>query len=258
VCRLGDFVRYYVRLDEAIADLNDRLGGLPSPTEAEDIWDDLWHEEAHHSTALEGNTLVLKQVRQLLDEGRAVGSKELSEYMEVQGYANAARWVYGQALEPGAWNNGELLTLHEVRAVHQRAMTPVWEVMPHSQASDEERPGSWRRHDIETFAEGMRPPPFPDIDHLMHDWAADVNTLRNSDDIALPERLARVHSTFEQIHPFLDGNGRAGRLLLNLVLVRMGYPPAIVSRTIATPTFELCAWQIAVTTDHSANSLPDR
>jgi Fic family protein len=112
-------------LDEAIADLNDRLGGLPSPTEAEDIWDDLWHEEAHHSTALEGNTLVLKQVRQLLDEGRAVGSKELSEYMEVQGYANAARWVYGQALEPGAWNNGELLTLHEVRAVHQTAMTPA-------------------------------------------------------------------------------------------------------------------------------------
>jgi len=55
---------------------NDRLGGLPSPAEAEDIWDDLWHQEAHHSTALEGNTLVLDQVRKLLDEGRAVGSVE--------------------------------------------------------------------------------------------------------------------------------------------------------------------------------------
>src|SRR5207237_2270985 len=70
----------YARLDEAIADLNQRLGGLPSPTEAEDIWDDLWHQEAHHSTALEGNTLVLDQVRRLLDEGRAVGAKELREY----------------------------------------------------------------------------------------------------------------------------------------------------------------------------------
>ncbi|MEO6713133.1 MAG: Fic family protein, partial [Mycobacteriales bacterium] len=91
----------YARLDEAIADLNTRLGGLPSPAAAPDIWDELWHLEAHHSTAIEGNTLVLNEVRKLLDEGRAVGSKELSEYMEVKGYADAARWVYGQALAAG-------------------------------------------------------------------------------------------------------------------------------------------------------------
>lgn len=42
------------------------------------------------------------------------------------------------------------------------------------------------------------------------------------------EELAKLHARFEQIHPFLDGNGRAGRLVLNLLLVRLGYPPAIV------------------------------
>lgn len=65
--------------------------GLPKPCETKSLWDDLWHLEAHHSTAIEGNTLVLREVERLLEEGRAVGSKELKEYMEVLGYADASR-----------------------------------------------------------------------------------------------------------------------------------------------------------------------
>ena len=91
----------YERLRVQIGELRDRLGGLPSPSEADEIWRGIWLEEAHHSTAIEGNTLVLKQVELLLEQGRAVGNKELREYMEVRGYADAASWVYGQALEPG-------------------------------------------------------------------------------------------------------------------------------------------------------------
>lgn len=66
---------------------------MPTTIEAESIWRGIWLEEAHHSTAIEGNTLVLKQVELLLAEGRAVGNKELSEYLEVGGYATAADWV---------------------------------------------------------------------------------------------------------------------------------------------------------------------
>ncbi len=93
----------YSRLDEAFEELRARMAGLPSPLEAEGIWTTIWFEEAHHSTAIEGNTLVLKQVERLLADGVAVGERELKEYMEVRGYASAAQWVYGQALEPGAW-----------------------------------------------------------------------------------------------------------------------------------------------------------
>src|SRR5215213_10834285 len=120
----------YDRLRVQIGELRDRLGGLPSPVEAQGIWRGIWLEEAHHSTAIEGNTLVLKQVEQLLDEGRAVGNKELREYMEVQGYADAAAWVYGQGIQPGDWSGGKLITLAEVREVHSLAMAPVWEVAP--------------------------------------------------------------------------------------------------------------------------------
>ena len=218
----------YVQLDDAIEDLRSRMGGLPSPAEAEEIWSDLWHQEAHHSTALEGNTLILNEVRKLLDEGRAVGSKELKEYMEVIGYGAAAKWVYGQAMEPGDWTTGDLLSVQEVRTVHYEAMTPVWNVAPHPHATPAETPGNWRRHNIQPFPEGMTPPPFPEVDHLMTDWVAGVNKLRELSEAPFAERLGKIQNDFERIHPYLDGNGRTGRLLLNLLLVRLGYPPAIV------------------------------
>lgn len=218
----------YQRLDEAVTELRERLGGLPAPAEAEDIWSDIWHQEAHNSTAIEGNTLVLHEVEKLLAEGRAVGAKPLRDYMEVKGYGNAARWVYGQALEPGEWQTDRLLSIHEIRHVHYAAMSLVWAVDPHPHATDAEGPGNFRQHEIATFPEGMKPPTWTLVDPLMSDWIAETDRLRDSTDEPLPERLARLHNRFEQVHPFLDGNGRTGRLILNLLLGRLGYPPAIV------------------------------
>jgi hypothetical protein len=216
------------RLTALLGELRSRLGGLPSPEEAESIWTDIWYQEAHNSTALEGNTLVLKEVETLLGEGRAVGQKELKDYLEVKGYADAAHWVYRQATRP-SWTSGKLLTVTEVRQVHQRAMRPVWEVAPHPEARPGEGPGNWRKHDIRAFAGGMRPPDHTDVPALITDWVAEVG--RVADDPApVADALAKRHASFERIHPFLDGNGRAGRLLMNLVLVRLGYPPAVIRK----------------------------
>ena len=217
----------YERLAFQIGELRDRLGGLPSPLEADGIWRGIWLQEAHHSTAIEGNTLVLRQVEQLLAEGRAVGNKELREYMEVRGYADAASWVYGQALE-GDWAGGELLSLTELRHIHRLALTPVWDVAPHGHATAAENPGSFREHDIQPFASGMQPPAWTDVPPQIADWISDAQALGVQRLDLEPEALARLHARFEQIHPFLDGNGRAGRLVLNLLLVRLGYPPAII------------------------------
>ena len=221
----------YERLHIQIGELRQRLGGLPSPLEAEGIWRGIWLEEAHHSTAIEGNTLVLKQVEALLAEGRAVGNKELSEYLEVRGYANAADWVYGHAIQPGDWTDAGLISLTELRHIHELAMTPVWDVAPHPQATERERLGSFREHDIQAFPGGMTPRPWPEVPAQINSWVADAHALAGASESALPETMASLHARFEQIHPFLDGNGRAGRLVLNLLLVRLGYPPAIIYKS---------------------------
>ncbi|WP_198167984.1 Fic family protein [Herbidospora yilanensis] len=224
----------YDRLARALQELNQRLGGLPSPAEAQEIWSDIWHLEAHHSTALEGNTLVLREVQTLLDQGRAVGAKPLREYNEVKGYGDAAKWVYGQALEPEVWNEGQLISLSELRHIHYTAMTPVWDVAPHPDATDQERPGSFRQHDLHPFAEGMTPPAWPLVPGEIQAWVDQVcatgKKLEAGEDLGhpLPEELARIHNAFERVHPFIDGNGRTGRLALNLILVRLSYPPIII------------------------------
>lgn len=215
------------RLADEVSSLRERLGGLPLPIEAEDIWTEIWYQEAHGSTALEGNTLVLREVETLLRDGRAVGDKQLKDYLEVTGYADAAQWVYGQALAPGGWSDGALLTVTEVRQIHARTMGPVWGTAPHPAASDRESPGNWRLHNIQAFPAGMRPPDHTQVPALMTDWVTSVNQIPK-DTRPPAEAVAVRHADFERIHPFLDGNGRAGRLLTNLILVRLGYPPAII------------------------------
>ncbi|MBX3030771.1 MAG: Fic family protein [Chloroflexi bacterium] len=220
------------QVDLGVSDLA-RAGGLPVPAENEAIWRDIWYEEAHASTAIEGNTLILKEVRALLDEGRSVGNKELREYLEVQAYANAARWVYAQARTPEeSVPDGVLLTLTELRHIHALAVGPVWELFPPDGLDPAEGPGSFRRHDIAQFPDGMVPPPFTQVHAAITDWLDALGSDRAATHPIV--RIAAAHGEFERIHPFRDGNGRVGRLILNLLLVRSGYPPAVLRNKIRT------------------------
>lgn len=219
-------VELYRAVDDALGDLR-RVGGLPNPSEADSIWRGIWHEETHNSTAIEGNTLALRQVQMLLDRGLAVGDKELREYLEVQAYGEAAHWVYEQAAGEGDWQGDLVPTLTELRHVHRLVVEKVWTQSPPSDLHPAEGPGSFRHHEIAMFAGGMQPPPFVTIPGLIDDWLH-VAQAGHRNDEHLMEHLAATHIRFESIHPFRDGNGRTGRLMMNLMLVRRGYPPAII------------------------------
>jgi hypothetical protein len=83
----------------------------------------------------------------------------------------------------------------------------------------------------------MTPPSHIQVPSDMDLWARDARafgTRLHAGRIAperIPFELARIHQRFEAIHPFIDGNGRAGRLVLNLILVRLGWPPAIIFKS---------------------------
>lgn len=224
----------YERLERAVDDL-EGVGGLPAPEEAKSIWEGIWHEEAHHSTAMEGNTLLMKEVQLLLFEGKAVGSKELKEYLEVQGYADAAQWVYSQAVK-GATPPPEFagITLSELREIHRLVVAPVWPHFPPPQLDRRERPGNFRYGEIEPLRTGLKPPLAIEVPGLVGDWVDSVQPVVEAsvwDESIHPiERFAELHAAFERIHPFSDGNGRVGRLVLNLLLVRYGYPPAVIHK----------------------------
>lgn len=105
---------------------------------------------------------------------------------------------------------------------------PVWAVAPHEHAGADEGPGDFRRQDIQPSGSGMTPPTWPTVGAEVRAWVQSACRLADGEGAPWPERVARVHASFERVHPFIDGNGRTGRLALNLLLVRLGYPPAIV------------------------------
>ena len=132
------------------------------------------------------------------------------------------------------WHSGDLITITEIRHIHTVAMSPVWEVAPHPDADPLEGPGGFRRHDIQPFAGGMTPPTWTDVPSRLETWvraAVDLGRRAASRAVRareLPLELSQLHCAFETIHPFIEGNGRVGRLVLNLLLVRLGWPPVII------------------------------
>jgi len=199
-------------LDEHVRLLHDTLGGLPRAVEADQILRQIWIDDVHNSTAIEGNTMTRAQVENLVVRGRASGS--LAESLDVEGYSRAADWVYQHARD---YEGVPVAVLSEI---HKNAVGLTWEVDP---PATRDRPGAWRTGGVRVRAVQVALPSL--IPALLGEWSESTRNLADRHPIV---HAAHHHAWLERIHPFVDGNGRTGRLVLNFMLLQHGYPPAVI------------------------------
>ncbi|HKW92094.1 MAG TPA: Fic family protein [Methylomirabilota bacterium] len=202
-------------LDEEVALLRSSLGGLPRAVEADEILHAIWLDDVHHSTAIEGNTMTRAQVADLVERGRA--SAGLIENLEVKGYADAADWVYRHAPD---YSHVPVGTVSEV---HKRALKLAWDLEP---PATRDEAGAWRKTSVAVRSVKVSVPAAIPAD--LGAWSASTSKLADRHPVV---HAAIHHAWFERIHPFTDGNGRVGRLLLNFMLIQRGYPPAVILKS---------------------------
>ncbi|GHO55769.1 Fic family protein [Ktedonobacter robiniae] len=210
--------RLATRLQEKKAEL-DRHRPLPAGTVTR-LNEDLKVMLTHHSTAIEGNTLTLNETAMVIEYGMTVGGHSLREYKETENHARAYDYVLQLVNGKGDqhWQRNTPISQEVVLTLHKLVMLTIL---------DEEQTGVWRTVPVYIRGSNMTPPPAREVPRLMREWEKWVEGKqgRQYDPVT---RAAIAHHGFEAVHPFPDGNGRVGRLLLNLMLMREGYPPALV------------------------------
>jgi len=171
---------------------------------------EFYYQHIYHTVALEGNGMSLEQIRVVIDHHTAVAGKSIQEHNEVIGLSEALQYLNNSLL----MKIGEL-TLNDVRSIHKR-------VMGHA---DPYIAGEFRSSQV--FIGHHIPPDPSDVDEFMkgfEDWINSPETLK----LHPVEFAALAHYRLVFIHPFLDGNGRTARLLMNFILMRHGIPPVSI------------------------------
>jgi cell filamentation protein, protein adenylyltransferase len=177
--------------------------GLDNLNQSHDI------ELTYTSNAIEGNTLTAAETRIVIEHGITIGGKPLKDHLEAVDHFEALRYVRELARETEPLREADLRNLH--RLVMQR--------------SDPDMAGRYANQGryVETDSGRHHFPSPAEVPAMMGDFAQWLGAAA-----ATPETAFTAHRRLVEIHPFNDGNGRTARLLMNLVLLRGGYPPVAV------------------------------
>ena len=167
----------------------------------------LW---TYNSTRIEGSSLTLPETSELIKHDISASGKPLKDHAAVKNHKIAIDLVRKLAEKKGALREDEMLDIHRA-VLHNEIGTHV---------------GRYREVPVYITNSLFVPPPPEQVPGMMRDLIKLVN--KNTDKLDPVALAAMVHHIFVTIHPFEDGNGRAGRLLSNLILMRNGYPPIII------------------------------
>ena len=167
----------------------------------------------YNSNAIEGSTLTYSETKLILNEGITIGGKSINEHLEAINHQEAISFI-----EDMAKINTKEITLADIKNIHQLILKGI----------DKQNAGTYRRRnvgvvksdgEIHSFVEPLK------IEESMGEFIKWLHTQNIEETVLL---AALIHLKFVSIHPFIDGNGRTARLLMNLVLLQNGYPQAIV------------------------------
>lgn len=194
------------RLSERKA-IFDLFGGMPEVTVQNTEWLYMLEQDTRHSLAIEGYFASDDELEAVLAGSRSS--------VEVTNYFRTAQTVYDLALQYfRGRDQGPHLDIALVRHVHSELFR-----------NKDERRGRFRSGGIRILRARVQPPEF-DIESYLQ--AAVRLMLDDLEHLPILTALARAHTLFESIHPFPDGNGRTGRILMNYLAIGRGYPPIII------------------------------
>jgi Fic family protein len=196
---------------EEIDKLKKKLDSFrPLPSEVlKNLHEDLVLRWTYNSNAIEGNTLTLKETKVAL-EGITIGGKTIREHFEVINHREAIFFVEDLV------KKNEPLSQWQIKSIHQLILKNI----------DDKNAGSYRKNNVIISGASHVPPDFTQVPDLMESF---IETYKSNFIKLHPvEKAARVHVDFVKIHPFIDGNGRTARLLMNLELMKSGFPPVIL------------------------------
>ena len=166
-------------------------------------------EYTYNSNAIEGNTLTLRETDMVL-RGLTIDQKPLKDHMEAVGHKEAFDYVRELVQEKAPMSERVIQQIHYLVLADKKDDRGVYRRVPVRIMGAQHEP-------VQPYL--IRPM----MEQLLADFAASQEHIVT--------KLARFHIEFEGIHPFIDGNGRTGRLLVNLELMKAGYPPIDIKFT---------------------------
>ncbi|XP_028681171.1 protein adenylyltransferase FICD [Erpetoichthys calabaricus] len=176
------------------------------------VMEETYYHHIYHTVAIEGNTLTLSEIRHIIETRYAVPGKSLLEQNEVIGVDAAMKYMNTTLL-----SRIGSVSITDILEIHRRVLGYV----------DPVEAGSVRTNQV--FV-GHHIPPHPrDLNRHLDEFVQWLNS-DEAMNLHPVEFAALAHYKLVYIHPFVDGNGRTSRLLMNLILMQAGYPPITIRK----------------------------